>query len=244
MAKETLRERLKKQRQELKDRGNKGNMIFLKADQTIRVRLLPVSEEEEFALEITQFYLGDKLKGVISPASLDEPCGLLEGYEELKNSDDPDDKEIAKNFSPKKRFVALCVKYKDLKGGELESDEPRLVLLTSGMYQDILDLYLDENEWGDMTDPKTGYDIKLSRSGSGKLDTEYSVSPCKNTPLDKKFSKKTYDVREALKQIIPSYEETKDLLAQYLGTSKDDEEETPKKKSGKKLIKKIRKSDV
>ena len=30
---------------------------------------------------------------------------------------------------------------------------------------------LDEDEAGDMTDPKTGYDIKVIRSGSGKLDT-------------------------------------------------------------------------
>ena len=31
-----------------------------------------------------------------------------------------------------------------------------------------------------MTDPKTGYDIKVIRSGSGKLDTTYSARACKD----------------------------------------------------------------
>jgi len=239
--KDSLRERLQKQRQDLKDRSNKGNMIFLKADQDIRVRILPVKPDEEFALETTQFYLGGEIKGVVSPVSVGEPCALMEAYEEMKASKDPDDKDIAKTMSPKKKFVILVIKYKDLKGKEVETEEPKLVLLTSGMYQDILDLYLDEDEWGDMTDPEDGYDLKLSRSGSGKTDTEYSVTACKNTPLPKQFKKKTYDVVEALKAEIPSYEKTKEYLDEFLGLKHDDDDEREEKSSKKKVKKVIKK---
>ena len=38
-----------------------------------------------------------------------------------------------------------------------------------------------------MTDPRNGYDIKIIRSGSGKLDTTYSARACKPTKLDKKY---------------------------------------------------------
>lgn len=239
MSNESLRDRLKRQREELRSSSNKGNMIFLKADTEIRVRILKVSEDEEFAVEVQQFYLGEKLKSVISPASIGEPCALMEGYDELKASKDTDDKDVAKSFTPKKRFVMLVAKYKDLKGKEFESEEEKFVVVTPGMYQDILDLYLDENDWGDMTDPKEGYDLKLSRMGSGKTDTEYSVTPLPKSELKKPFAKKVYNVREEVKKIMPSYEETKRLLSEFLGTPLDDDEEEKKPKTKvKKIIKK------
>ena len=235
MAKQTLKERLTKKREELKSRSQSGNLFFIKPDTTARVRILPVGEDEEFVKEVTQFYLGSEIKGVISPSSFGDPCAITEAYDELKQSKDDDDKNLAKKFAPRQRYVAFCLIYKDEKGKEIdEENSPKFVLLTSGMYQSILDLYLDEDEWGDMTDAEDGYDIKLGRSGSGKTDTEYTVNPCKNTPLPKAF-RKTYKIEDELKEIIPTYEETKSLIARFLNVDEEEKEEKePKKKSLKK----------
>jgi len=166
----------------------------------------------------------------------------MEGFEELKNSKEDSDKEIANTFSPRKRYLAYCLFYKDKRGDELDEDlSPRFVMLTSGMYQDIIEYFLDEDEWGDMTDPKTGYDLKLSRVGSGMKDTEYSVSPCKNTPMPKKYRNEVYDLDEQVQKILPSYEDTEKLLTQFLGLSKEDGKGKKKKKK-KKIVKK--KSDA
>ena len=235
MVKESLKERMKKKREELKSRSQQGNIYFLKADKEVRVRILSTGKEEEFIKEVTQFFLGSDIKGVISPSTFGEPCAIQDGYEELKNSNDDDDKELAGKFPPRNKYLALCVFYKDLKGKEIdESLSPKFILLTGGTYQDIIELYLDEDEWGDMTHIEDGYDLKISRTGSGKQDTEYSVNPCKNTPTPKGF-RKTYDIEKEVRSIMPSFEKTQDLINQYLGI--DTMEAKPEKKK-KKIIKK------
>lgn len=234
----SLKERLKRKQQELKSKAQSGAIFFQKADTTIRVRILSMGEEEEFIKEVTQFYLGSEIKGVISPDTFAEPCAIMEAYEELRNSDDDEDKDIASKFSPRKKYLAFCAFYKDAKGKEVDENlSPKFLLLTSGVYQSILELYLDDNEWGDMTDPDEGYDIKIIRTGSGKTDTDYSVSPCKNTKAPKGFHK-TYNLDEEVKKIMPTYEKTQELIDQYLGL--DPEEDDKPKKKKKKVVRKKR----
>lgn len=254
MAKQSLKEKLKRKQEELKSRGQSGSIFYQKPDTTIRIRILNMGEEEEFIKEVTQYYLGSEIKGVISPSTFGEPCAIAEAYEELKNSDDDSDRDIANKFPPRKRYLAFCAFYKDLKGEDLDTESsPRFILLSSGIYQDILELYLDDDEWGDMTHPEEGYDLKIKRVGSGKMDTEYTVNPCRHTPAPKGFTK-VYNLDEEVSKIIPSYEETKRNIEQFLGVSSTDEDDDdePKAKStreSKKPVKKVlkkktRRSDV
>ena len=76
----------------------------------------------------------------------------MEKYLELKESKDEDDKLLAKKLVPKRKYVIAVVAYKDEKGKEVDEqniDKP--MLIPKQAYQDIIDLYLDEDEWGDMT---------------------------------------------------------------------------------------------
>lgn len=232
-----LKERLKKKQEDLRSKGGSGNIMFLKADTTTRVRILYVGEEEEFIKEVTQFYLGPEIKGVISPSTFSEPCAITDAFDELKASKDDDDKELANKFPPRKRFLAYCLIYKDLKGKELDKERsPRFVLLTNSMYDDIIELYLDTDDWGDMTDPgDDGYDLKLTRVGSGKMDTTYSVKPCKNSPVPKEFKDKVYNLEEEVRKLVPSLEQTQDYVAKFLSLPEEDE---PKKKKKLKKHKK------
>lgn len=84
-----------------------------------------------------------------------------------------------------------------------------------------------------MTDPKTGYDIKVIRSGSGKLDTTYSARACKPTKLDKKYQG-TIDLEGIVRSQIKSYDELEDLLSQYLNEDHGDDDEDDKSKKKKK----------
>ena len=90
-----------------------------------------------------------------------------EKYQELKNSKDPDDQELAKMLVPRRKYVVGGIVYSDEKGTKVDYEgKDKGVLIPRSVYQDIIDLYLDEDEAGDMTDPRTGYDIKIIRSGS------------------------------------------------------------------------------
>lgn len=248
MAKKSLKERIKERREAADKGGKEFNFIFLKDGDELRVRLAVVDEDEDFLIEAKQFYLGGDIKGVLSPATFGKPCALMEFYDELKESKDPADKEMLEKFHPKtKGVIKTAVVYKDTKGREIDEEKSgRFMIVANSIKKDIYDLFLDE-EWGDMTDPEDGYDLKLSRKGSGLNDTEYSCNPCKNTETPDGHDE-VVDLEEALLEIMPSYEETQELLTQYLGGAPtrsqededDDEEERPRRRKKKKRIPKKR----
>jgi hypothetical protein len=160
----------------------------------------------------------------------------MEAYQKLKTSKNDDDREMAKKLAPKKRFFALHYKYKDEKGKVVDDEAGvKLLILTNQLYQDLIDLYLDE-EAGDMTDPKNGYDVKYKRTGSGQFDTEYSILRCNPTPISKKYVGKVFDPETELRKSVPSYEETQGIVKKVLGVSTKDSSTGLKKK--KKLLKK------
>jgi hypothetical protein len=156
----------------------------------------------------------------------------MELYNKLSNSKSTDDQDAAKDMRPKKRYLVPHIVYKDEKGKEVDKEVgAKLALLTEQQYNSVLDLYLDP-EQGDFTDPKNGYDIKYKRVGKGQFDTEYSVVPCRPSPLPKEF-RKTYDLEKMVRDIIPTYEKSKEIKKLYLSGSETEEEERPKKKKKK-----------
>lgn len=192
---------------------------FLIKEGTMRVRLVPVGDETEIAQEATFFYVNKEIGGIVSPMTFGEPCALTEAYEKLKKSKNDDDREMAEKIKPKKRYFALCYRYKDEKGTQVDTEGGvQLVILTNSLYQDLIDLYLDE-EQGDMTDPIKGYDVKFKRTGTGQFDTEYSVTPCKPSKMSLKYKGKSYDPIQSLKDIISSYEDTEDIVEKVIGVS-------------------------
>lgn len=233
--KKSLRERILEKKKKLAERGSGGNYILRQKEEgTIRVRVLPTGDD--FTYEIISFYL-DGIGGVNSPATFGEPCALMELYNELKNSDDEVDKSLAKKVTPRTKMVTPIIMYKDLKGKEVdEENSGRLLQITNSVSQELIDLYLDDDEWGDMTDPINGYDIKITRTGKTLTDTSYTVSPCKNTKAPSKYRKQVVDLEEMVKAQIDSYEKTLEIREKFLGNSEeeDDEEYVPKGKSKKK----------
>lgn len=230
----SLKQRMKEKKEELKKRSQRSNIIRQKDEGTIRMRILNPGDDEEFVHEIIQFWLGKDVGSVVSPASIGEPCALMEKYKELKDSKDEEEKNFAKEMMPKTKYVTAVAVYADTKGKSLdEAQSGKLFQITGGVYQDLLDLYLDEDEWGDMVDPKNGYDVKFTREGLKMMDTNYSVQPCKNTKAPKGYTKPV-DLLELVKAEVATYEETVSAVEKYLGGSSTDEEEAPKKKRTKK----------
>lgn len=225
----STREKMLARKKKLEEKGSGNGLIFPK-EGTLRMRIKSPGDDQELGMEVVQFYIPG-VGGVISPATFDEPCPFMEKYEELKQSKDEDDKELAKRLIPRRRYVIGGIIYKDDKGNGVDYEgQNRGVLIAGAVYQDIIDLYLDEDEAGDMTDPVTGYDIKITRSGSGKFDTTYSVRQCKPSKLDKKY-RSELDLEKIVRDQIKPYDELEEELNKFLNESPDDEEDdAPKKK--------------
>lgn len=230
----STREKMLARKKQLESKGSGNGLVFPK-EGTLRIRLKSPGDDKELGIEVIQFYIPGA-GGVISPATFDEPCPFMEKYEELKNSHDEDDKELAKKLIPRKRYVIGGIIYDDDKGTKIAYDgQNKGVLIAGSVYQDIIDLYLDEDEAGDMTDPVSGYDIKITRTGSGKFDTSYSVRNCKSSKLDKKY-RSELDLEKIVRNQIKSYDELEEELNKFLNESPGDEsdDETPKKTTKKK----------
>ena len=225
----STREKMLARKKKLEEKGSGNGLIFPK-EGTLRMRIKSPGDDQELGMEVVQFYIPG-VGGVISPATFDEPCPFMEKYEELKQSKDEDDKELAKRLIPRRRYVIGGIIYKDDKGNGVDYEgQNRGVLIAGAVYQDIIDLYLDEDEAGDMTDPVTGYDIKITRSGSGKFDTTYSVRQCKPSKLDKKY-RSDLDLEKIVRDQIKPYDELEEELNKFLNEAPaDDEDDAPKKK--------------
>ena len=228
----STREKMLARKKKLEEKGSGNGLIFPK-EGTLRMRIKSPGDDQELGMEVVQFYIPG-VGGVISPATFDEPCPFMEKYEELKQSKDEDDKELAKRLIPRRRYVIGGIIYKDDKGNGVDYEgQNRGVLIAGAVYQDIIDLYLDEDEAGDMTDPVTGYDIKITRSGSGKFDTTYSVRQCKPSKLDKKY-RSELDLEKIVRDQIKPYDELEEELNKFLNESPDDDDEDDATKKKKK----------
>ena len=235
----STREKMLARKKKLEEKGSGNGLIFPK-EGTLRMRIKSPGDDQELGMEVVQFYIPG-VGGVISPATFDEPCPFMEKYEELKQSKDEDDKELAKRLIPRRRYVIGGIIYKDDKGNGVDYEgQNRGVLIAGAVYQDIIDLYLDEDEAGDMTDPVTGYDIKITRSGSGKFDTTYSVRQCKPSKLDKKY-RSDLDLEKIVRDQIKSYDELEEELNKFLNEAPDDEDDDATKKKKKSSTDKAKK---
>jgi hypothetical protein len=234
--KESLKDRIAKQRKRLSESGDGGNMIFVKEGIT-RFRPVFVGAENDFSAEVVHFYLGNEIKGVISPKTLGKPCAIMEAYEKLKNSKKESERQLANKLKPKKKYLMLGYTFKDEDGKEPDLDRGvRLALLAKGSYEDALDLYLDP-EQGDFTDPINGYDLKLRRTGKTMMDTEYSTTPCKQSKAHKKF-RGPYDLMEYVRKAVPSYEQTEEIIERFLNLPPEDSSDDDRLKKKKKKSKK------
>lgn len=235
----STREKMLARKKKLEEKGSGNGLIFPK-EGTLRMRIKSPGDDQELGMEVVQFYIPG-VGGVISPATFDEPCPFMEKYEELKQSKDEDDKELAKRLIPRRRYVIGGIIYKDDKGNGVDYEgQNRGVLIAGAVYQDIIDLYLDEDEAGDMTDPVTGYDIKITRSGSGKFDTTYSVRQCKPSKLDKKY-RSDLDLEKIVRDQIKPYDELEEELNKFLNEAPDDEDDDATKKKKKSSVDKAKK---
>lgn len=240
----TAREKMLRRKEKL-ERGASGGIHYLKDGDKINIR--SAGDDEEIGLEVLTFYFGESVGGLISPASIGLPCFAMETFERLKKSKDESDMELAKQMTPKTRYI-ICGDLYDEKGKQIDSSRTeQLIQVPKTVYNDLVDLWLDDDEWGDMTERNNKYAVKIDKSGKN-LNTNYGVRPCAKKKVDKEYTKPV-DLAKKLKAVLPPYEETEDKVRQFLGNidDSDDGDDRPgrKKKTIDKKKKKSRyKSDI
>lgn len=247
----SLKERVEAKRAELKKKGSRSSILRQKEEGTIRIRIMKVEDDGDFWHDLITFWLNKDLGDIKSPATFGDHCPAMDKFQELRDSDDEEDIEFSKKLSPRTKHLIPVVWYKDDKGKKVDKDNSgKLLQIPNRVLQEITSLYLDEDEWGDMTDPKNGYDLKITREGKGQFDTTYSIQPCKNTPIPKEY-RKPINLEEMVKEEIDDAQDIATRVEKWLDSSGEVEDDEPKKKKkkgskskAKKKSKKKRKKDI
>lgn len=125
------------------------------------------------------------------PRQFNRECPICEEGETLYNSGVESQISVAKELRPREAFYYNVVVFSTQDGKV--SPKNGVVVMKSGVkvYRQLKDLDNDEaGGWGDMTNVNTGFDVRITRSGEGKNDTEYRVQgvPFKSGPVALKDS--------------------------------------------------------
>lgn len=119
----------------------------------------------------------DKGKGCYCRKSFDKKlkCPVCDLLEEMKKSEDPQEVKIAKDCKAKRKCVSWAFKLKSPQDVEPEDPTPRILTYGATVESQLLTYFLDP-DYGDFTDPETGRNITITKTGK-ELNTEYSVRP-------------------------------------------------------------------
>lgn len=192
---------------------------------TIRV-LPPVGTMEFFFVEVGQHYIGDSKDGLYCPnVCAGQPCPICEVQDELYKAGD---KDTAAKFRVGRSFFINLI-------DRAHPDQGVLKYQCGTTIFTQLVAYINDPDYGDISDPDAGYDVKVERTGEGKNDTRYQARAVRrDTPLGEPDQAEQWlndasDLQEYVNSRMLSYEDLakKSGVDVYFAEDGAEEEEAP-----------------
>jgi hypothetical protein len=150
-------------------------------DYNVRIVAIPNNDGQPF---VDRWYYygigGDKAGAILAPHQFGKKDPIQDLINKLREDSSEASRELSKKLYPKMRtYAAVVVRGEEDKG-------VRLWAFGKMIYQDLLRLMLDE-DYGDITDPENGRDIKVSVTKMpGKQWADTKIQPRANqSPLSK-----------------------------------------------------------
>ena len=190
------------------------------------VRIVPYKHNKDnpFIELFFHYSLGNN-KTYMSPASFGRPDPVAEFADKLKSTGNKDEWIQGKRLEPKMRtFAPVVVRGK-------ESEGVKFWGFGKTVYQELLSVIADP-DYGDITDPIGGRDIMIERQTPAEAGNQYGKTTVRVKPNqsaiteDKKQLEEIFNNQAELTDLWtePTYDELKEVLANYLNPS--DESET------------------
>lgn len=166
-------ELMRKKLEEASSTGGSTQWDRLKPGKNVRRILWPKGSSESFFSEYLVHYgLGaDGHTAIACPKTWNrnESCPVCDYVQSLRDSSSKEDQQAARRYRLSRRI------YMNVLNRDDGSDEPVVLNTGSTVLKGILAIICDP-DYGDITDPETGRDITITRSGQG-MDTSYTVMP-------------------------------------------------------------------
>jgi hypothetical protein len=157
-----------------------SNFLFLKTGIT-RLRLIPAyNAGGDWFREIAEIPLqqNGKYSPVVSPQSVGDPCPFAREVRRLKQAGGEANLALADQFRPRWSFLFNVVVFETPDGPVPIQECLKIMKCGVKVKRQLMEINSDvAGGWGDITNLTSGVDLTISRTGSGRTDTEYHVSP-------------------------------------------------------------------
>ena len=192
--------------------------------QVVRIVPYKFNKDNPFIELFFHYSLGNN-KTYMSPFSFGRPDPVAEFADKLKSTGNKDEWIQGKRLEPKMRtFAPVVVRGK-------ESEGVKFWGFGKTVYQELLSVIADP-DYGDITDPIGGRDIMIERQTPAEAGNQYGKTTVRvkpnQTPVteDKEQLEKIFNNQSDLTDLYnePTYDELKEVLANYLNPSDDSEE--------------------
>lgn len=183
-------------------------------DTVTTIRLLPYKHAKGTPfIELLLHYKIKQGSVLISPATYGQPDPVVQFAEKLKSTGNTQDWSAGRQLEPKLRiYVPILVRGQENEGVKFWG-------FGKEVYTDLLG-FMTDPDYGDITDLSTGKDVSIdySKVGSEFPKTRLRVKPSSTmATTDKHVAEKIMtmpNIKDMFK--VPSYEELKQLLDEYL----------------------------
>ena len=194
--------------------------------QVVRVVPYKHNKDNPFIELFFHYNLGNN-KTYLSPMSFGRPDPVAEFADKLKSTGNKDEWIQGKRLEPKMRtFAPVVVRGK-------ESEGVKFWGFGKTVYQELLGVIADP-DYGDITDATNGRDIGIDRQTPAEAGNQYGKTTVRVKPNqtaiteDAKLLENVFENQADLTELYtePSYDELKEVLANYLNPNSEETEET------------------
>ena len=193
-------------------------------EHNVRVLSFPDNDGQPFKERWFYYNIGNN-PGLLAPYQFGKPDPIQELITKLRDDGSKESYELAKKLYPKMRVYAPVV----VRGEEDRG--VRIWAFGKTVYQTLLNIMLDE-DYGDITDPKTGRDVKVvCTKPPGRMWATTEVRPrgkqtqlCENTGTAKEWLNAIPDLEDMF--TLKSYDELEKIVNDWLNGDSSEEETT------------------
>lgn len=190
------------------------------------LRIVPYMFDKTNPFIKLYFHYGLMGKNYLSPVSFDEADPIVEFSNKLKSSGNRDDFALGKKLEPKLRVYApVLVRGKEKEGVKFWG-------FSKTMYKDLLQIISDP-DYGDITDPKNGRDITVTKIPKEQSNTNYPEIKFVVKPNQKPMTtdSEVVDMVKNQKNIrdvfyVPDYDKLKNALKEWINQNQEDDKNT------------------
>lgn len=217
-----IRQRLDTLNKQNKPSGSK--LIWKPEPGSQVVRIVPNMHDRDWPFMELYFYYDLAKRTIISPQNFGEADPVQELVDKLKSTGEREDFLLARKLEPRMRtYVPIIVRGKENEGVKFWG-------FGKSVYEELLKT-IDDPDYGDITDLKTGTDITIEYEKATKpgeypktsFRVKRSSSPATTDPAIAQLIKEMPTVRDVWEP--PTYDELAEILDKFINNSEEEEAE-------------------